>query len=75
MLKFEVVDGWGELPEGWSFTQVAGVAVDSRDRVFVLNRSPHPVMVFDREGRFLSSWGEGIFERPHGLYIGSNDQV
>jgi len=75
MLKFEVVEGWGELPEGWAFTQVAGVAVDSRDRVLVLNRSPHPVMIFDREGKFLSSWGEGAFERPHGLYIGSDDRV
>ena len=34
-LEYEVVRGWEQLPEGWSFTEVAGVAVDSRDRVYV----------------------------------------
>ena len=36
---YEVAEGWGELPEGWKFTQVAGIAVDSQDRVYVFNRS------------------------------------
>ncbi len=49
-LRFEVVEGWGQLPEGWVFKQVAGVAVDSKDRVYALNRGEHPVIVFDREG-------------------------
>lgn len=74
-LTYEVNEGWGELPEGWSFTQVAGVAVDSRDRVFVFNRSPHPVIVLDRYGGFLTSWGEGVFKRPHGIYIGHDNRV
>ena len=37
-LEFEVVEGWERLPDGWSFTEVAGVAVDSRDRVYVFCR-------------------------------------
>ena len=28
-LEFEVVEGWERLPEGWSFTEVAGVAVSA----------------------------------------------
>ena len=28
---YEVVAEWGKLPDGWSFIEVAGVAVDSRD--------------------------------------------
>ncbi len=35
-LSYKVVEGWGKLPEGWTFKQVAGVAVDSKDRVLVL---------------------------------------
>ena len=58
-VRFEVCEGWGELPDGWRFVEVAGVATDSRDRVFVFNRGEHPVIVFDRDGRFLGSWGEG----------------
>src|SRR4051812_10399648 len=54
---------------------VAAVAVNSRGEVHVLTRSPHPVLVFDRRGRFLRSWGEGIFATTHGLHIGPDDCV
>jgi hypothetical protein len=33
ILAYEVAEGWGRLPKGWAFTKVAGVTVDSRDRV------------------------------------------
>ena len=29
------------------------------DKVYVFNRSPHPVMILDRSGNFQGSWGEG----------------
>lgn len=73
--RFGVSEGWGVLPDGWRFVEVAGVATDSGDRVFVFNRGEHPVIVFDRDGRFLRSWGEGLFARPHGLTIGPDDTV
>ena len=66
---------WAQLPEGWSFTEVVGVATDSRDRVFVFSRSEHPVTIFGRDGQFVDSWGEGEFVRPHGLHIGPDDSV
>ena len=68
-IGFEVVQGWGKLPEEWSFGHVIGVAVDDRDNVYVLNRGEHPVVIFDREGNFLNSWGEGEMTAPHGLHI------
>ena len=74
-LEFEIVQGWEHLPEGWSFTEVVGVAVDSRDRVYVFNRGRHPVIVFDKEGQFLDAWGEGMFTRPHGISITRQDQI
>ncbi len=73
--EYEVLEGWERLPEGWSFVEVAGVAVDSRDRVYVFNRGDHPVIVFDREGRFLDAWGEDVFANAHGIFIDSDDQV
>ena len=51
------------------------MAVDSRDRVYVFNRGEHPVTVFDREGNFLASWGEGVFNIPHGITIGPDGSV
>ena len=74
-LEFEVVEGWETLPAGWSFTEVAGVAVDSAERVYVFCRGEHPVIVFDKEGKFLNAWGEGAFPRPHGIFIDHKDQV
>jgi hypothetical protein len=41
--------------------------VDSKDNVYVFNRGAHPVIVFDRDGGFLRSWGEDIgFVNAHG---------
>ncbi len=74
-LEYEVVEGWEHLPEGWSFVEVAGVAVDSRERVYVFTRGEHPVIVFDKEGQFLNAWGEGVFARPHGIYIDHEDKL
>ena len=67
--RYELVEGWAKLPAGWSFLDVGGLAVDAQDRLYVFNRSAHPVMVFDRSGELLSSWGEGIFSRPHGIRV------
>jgi DNA-binding beta-propeller fold protein YncE len=72
---YEADDRWAQLPPGWGWTEVAGVATDSRDHVYVFNRGEHPVMVFDRDGTFLASWGEGLFARPHGIFIGPDDAV
>ena len=75
-LTFEYVDNWAQLPEGWSFIDVAGVAVDSKDQVYALNRSEHPIIVFDRDGKFLRSFGEGAFsKRTHGIHIAADDSI
>jgi hypothetical protein len=70
---YRVEDGWGRLPDGWQFKDVAAVGVDGDDRVYVFNRGAHPMIVFDRAGNFLRSWGEGTFARPHGLHIALDD--
>ncbi len=68
--RYEVVEGWEQLPAGWSHGDVAGVATDSQDRVYVFNRSEHPVIVYDREGKFLDAWGDAkTYPRPHGITI------
>ena len=70
--QYRVEEGWGRIPDGWSFHEVAAVGVDGNDNVYVFNRGEHPMMVFDREGDFLRSWGEGMFPRAHGVHIDRN---
>ncbi|MBV8151766.1 MAG: hypothetical protein JOY59_09420, partial [Candidatus Eremiobacteraeota bacterium] len=73
---YRIQDDWAKLPEGWAFgADVAGVAVDHEDRVYAFNRGEHPVIVFDRDGSFLGSWGEGQFARPHGAHFDPKERV
>ena len=74
-LEYEVIEGWEQLPEGWSFVEVAGVATDSKDRVYAFNRGAHPMIVFDRDGKFLNAWGEGVITNAHGIFIGPDDRI
>ena len=73
--QYEANDRWARLPSGWGWTEVAAVAVDSQDHVYVFNRGEHPVMIFDRQGTFFRAWGEGLFARAHGLFIGPDDAI
>jgi hypothetical protein len=73
--RFRLVPDWARLPDGWDFYEVAAVAVDRRDQVYVFSRSAHPLTVFDCDGNFLRSWGEGLFKRPHGLSMAPDDTI
>ena len=73
--KYRVNAEWAKLPDGWSFKEVGGVGVDGNDNVYVFNRGEHPMMVFDRDGNFLNSWGEGLWPRAHGIHIGPDDSL
>ena len=46
---------------------VSGVATDSSDRVFVLHRGKQPLLIFERDGTFIRSWGDDHLKLPHGL--------
>ena len=59
-LQYEPVVGWEKLPDGWSFIDVAGVAVDSHDNVYVLNRSEHPVHRLRPRRQFPALPGESV---------------
>jgi hypothetical protein len=73
--RYRVVDNWAKLPDGWTLSDVAAVGVDSKDRIYVFNRGAHPMILLDREGNFLRSWGEGLFSRAHGLFIDADDNL
>ena len=66
---YTLVQDWAKLPAGQSFGTVNAVATDSQDRVYVFQRAEPPVVAFDRDSNVLSSWGNGNFVSPHGLFI------
>jgi sugar lactone lactonase YvrE len=73
---FREIENWAQLPEGWSFCDVPGVAVGNDDRVYVFNRgncprSPdHPIIVLESDGTFVRSFGDGLFTMPHAIALG-----
>ena len=69
-MNYRPVEGWGQLPPGWSYKEATSVGVDQNDNVWVFNRGEHPVIMFDRDGKFVRAWGEGVFRRAHGITIG-----
>jgi DNA-binding beta-propeller fold protein YncE len=75
-MRYDVVKGWEQLPKGYEHRDVAGVAVDLEDRVFLICRGDHPIIMYDSKGKFLGSWGEGDFTlRTHGITIGPDNSV
>ena len=71
---YEQVEEWEKLPEGWVLGQTA-IVTDSQDRVYLFNRSDHPLIVLDRDGKFLNSWGEGDLPDAHGMFIDADDNL
>ena len=72
---YEVVRPWGELPPGMEFGGVSHVGVDSQDRVYAFQRKDPPIVIFDRSGKYLGSWGSGMFIDAHGIYISDDDHI
>jgi sugar lactone lactonase YvrE len=73
--SYKLVDNWAKYPEGWYLLDVPQIAVDAKDRVYAINRGAHSVMIFDRTGKLLSSWGEGLFKRAHGIHVTPDGSV
>ena len=73
--RYRVDEQWAIFPGNGPYGEAVAVSCDSRDRVYVFLRGPSPVRVYEPDGRFVAAWGEGVFRRPHGIFIGPDDTV
>jgi hypothetical protein len=67
--KYELIRDFCKLPAGQEFGLVSRVAADDQDRIYVFQRKDPPVVMFDRDGKYLGAWGSGEVTDPHGLKI------
>ncbi len=75
-LRYGAVADWEQLPKGYVHSNVPDVAVDSRDRVYLITRGDPRVIIYERDGSFVKSWGENFLtERAHGITVGPDDSV
>lgn len=72
---FRPVADWENVPEGMVHRDVPGVAVGHEDEVYVFARGDNAVIVYDRAGNFLRSWGADVFDNPHGIRVDSEGFV
>ena len=72
---FEVTHDWGELPAEIKYGNTHGVCEDADGNIYVhhtvnaASESSDSMVVFDRKGRFIRSWGKDFRGGAHGLLI------
>jgi DNA-binding beta-propeller fold protein YncE len=75
-VQYKVVENWEQLPKGFAHRDVAGVACDQEDRVYLMCRGENPVVIYDRDGNYKGTWGKGDFTmRTHGIYVAPNGTI
>lgn len=82
---YRTVAGWARLPEGRSWGSTSAVAIDrDGERVWVAERCGQnscvgsaldPILLFDRTGRLVRSFGKGLINWPHGIHVDAEGNV
>jgi DNA-binding beta-propeller fold protein YncE len=65
--KYEVTI-FGAPPPGqtvWNLPR--SVAADGKGNIYLLRASEPPVLVFNRDGKLLKTWGTGLFKEAHSI--------
>jgi len=68
-LSYQVDPDWPQLPENWNLRETSAVAADANDHIYLFHRGLHPIIEFDPAGKFVRSFGDGLFDNPHGLRV------
>jgi DNA-binding beta-propeller fold protein YncE len=78
ILKFDrtgklikTIGKFGNGPE--DMDQPHALAMDSRGRLFVGDRSNNRILIMDQDGKLLDTWYQ--FSRPSGIYIDAQDRI
>jgi len=82
---YRVVDDWAKLPAGRTWGQAIGIDIDRDGKsVWVFDRCAAksctgsnlaPIQKFDASGKLLASFGAGMFNFPHGLFVDRDGNV
>jgi hypothetical protein len=73
--SYTVGRDFGRPPPDIARARISQVAVDSFGNVHVLRRGEPPVLVFESDGAFVRSYGQGEIFDAHGISIDHRDRV
>jgi len=76
-IPYTSVPNFFKLPAGMYFGECAGVSLDSKGNIYVVNRGRHPIIEFHPDGTFMRTIGDGldVFEAPHRVEIDPQDNI
>src|SRR5258708_22362200 len=76
-LKFHIDEDFFKLPDNIWPSEAVGVALNSKDHIFLLNRGNHPLLEFNPDGSFVRSIGDGstIFHAAHSVRFDADDNM
>ncbi|HLG96392.1 MAG TPA: peptidyl-alpha-hydroxyglycine alpha-amidating lyase family protein [Bryobacteraceae bacterium] len=66
---YHEVEHWAALPAGMQWGQVISVDPLPGGNILAFQRAEPPLLVFDRSGKLVKSFGDGMFIQPHGLTV------
>src|SRR5688572_24886008 len=75
---YKTARDWGQLPPGVKWAAVTAVEPAPDGSIYVIHRCfanscagrlEAPILKYDRSGKLLQSWGEGMFIFPHGATV------
>jgi DNA-binding beta-propeller fold protein YncE len=64
-----------KIPKDVKLGPCSAVDIDSKGRFYVYHRGEQPILCFDRDGKFLHSWGDDLIGKAHGLRVDTDDNV
>src|SRR5262245_48663143 len=77
-------DGWAKLPDGRKWGATGAVDVDRDGNIWVFERcgggscagsSVPPIVKLEPSGKYLKSFGAGMFVQPHGIHVDRDNNV
>ncbi len=70
----KLIKTWGQFGSGPDdFDQPHALAMDSKGRLYVGDRSNNRIKIFDQNEKLLDTWYQ--FSRPSGIFIDRNDRI
>ena len=72
--RYAIHRKWAKPKKPFGF--LSDLMVDGAGRVHVAQRgTDHPIVVFDRDGREIGGWGEGVLAEPHYINAGNDGAI
>ena len=82
---YRVIPDWAEPPDSRELGSVSWAYSDADGNVWIVDRCGQnscagrddvaPIHMYDANGRWLKSFGEGMFAFPHGIYVDSDGNI